>query len=132
MIWLLDLIEDHRAAVKYDLLAHGYRLEWLATPALPWGDAVTIIAMQLPGKSAVYRETHPDDYDRDKKLERLEQLAVILVRGQMLTGNQTEVGDGDLPKSYDDLFEKVTPVEQRPVLELLTFDEIDARMGWAN
>lgn len=133
MTWLLDTIEDHRAAVKYDLLAHGYRLEWLATERLPWGDAVTILTMQPPSTSALFREVHPDDYDRSAEVQRLEFLAVLLARHTALQGNHTDVSEAELPKSWDDLFDRPAPVagdDQPPAL--MSFAEIDVRMGWAN
>jgi hypothetical protein len=125
---LLDVIEDHRAAVKYDLIAHGVRLEWLPSSRLTWGDAVTILTMQPPERSSLNRELNPADYDQTKVTERLEQIIVMLARSQALSGNQTEVAAADLPVKYSDVF-AVPGV--KPDVEMLSFEEIDRRMGWA-
>lgn len=131
MIWLLDLIDDHRAAVKYDLLRHGYRLEWLGTDQLPWGDAHAILAMQPPAQSAVYRELRPKDWDRTRQVELLEQLAVILVSGQMKLGNWTKVTAADLPGTYEDLFDRTpTAPTADPERQLYSLEQIDALVGW--
>ncbi len=127
---MLDVIEDHRAAVKYDLIAHSRRLEDLPSSRLTWGDAVTILTMQPPDRSALYRELNPDEYDHTKTVERLEQIIVMLARGQMLTGNQTEVLGSDLPNTYADVYQSTAP-EVKPEVEMLSFEEIDRRMGWA-
>lgn len=130
---LWGLIRTHPEAVAYDLIRHGRHIDDLGTTALSWRDLKVILDMQPPGESATFRALYPDEYDRDKTLERLEMLAVILVRSQMLTGKQSEVKESDLPVTWDDLFEKAPDLAgDRPHLELLTFDEIDARMGWAN
>lgn len=124
---MLDLVDEHPRAVQYDLLKHGYRQEWIGTELLSWGDALAILTEQPASTSAVYRVLHPDDYDRDKKLDRLEAIAVLIVRGQHLLGKQVEVDDSKLPNTWDDLWE-ATPRE--PETPLMSFDEIDARMGW--
>ena len=78
MTWLLDVVDDHRAAVKYDLLKHGRRLSDLGTPALSWSDALVLLTMQPPGTSAMWRELHPAEHDRTPEAARLEILAVQL------------------------------------------------------
>ncbi len=133
MTWLFDLVEDHRAAVKYDLIHHGRHLADLGTPRLSWGDAFTILTMQPADRSAVYRETHPDEYDLssttlrlDKIAQRLEAITVILVQTQLLAGNQTAVKADQLPTRFEQLFEEVKP---RPPRELLSIEEVHARMA---
>lgn len=78
MIWLLDLVDDHRAAVKYDLLKHGRRLSDLGTPRLSWGDAFVLLAEQPPATSAIWRALHPAEHDRTPDTARLEIIAVQL------------------------------------------------------
>jgi hypothetical protein len=87
-------------------LRHGYRLEWLGTPRLPWGDAVAIVTMQRPEQSAVYRELHPDDYDRTRITEVLEILAVLTQRGNIARGNPSGAKGSDMPQQFNDLLAK--------------------------
>lgn len=129
MTALLDLIDEHRGAVKYDLLRHGYRLDWLATPRLPWGDAVTIIAQQPRVGSAVHRVMDGDEHRDERDL--LELLAVLLVRGHKVTA-MNEVPESDMPHQFSDLFDKKTPEPEKVQLTLLSFEEIDQRMGMAS
>lgn len=88
-----------------------------------------ILTEQPPATSAVFRALFPEDYDRDKSLDRLEAIAVTLVRGQMLLGKQVEVNDRDLPTKWSDIW--TTPEEPRADdSRLMSFEEIDQRMGW--
>lgn len=91
--------------------------------------------MQPPSESAVMRALYPEQYDLtattyrlDKIAARLEALTVIAVQQQLLLGNQSEVAAGKLPTSFDQLFEEAKPEPERA--ELMSFAEIDARMGW--
>lgn len=93
-------------AVRYDLLRHGYRLEWVGTRRLPWGDAFAILTMQRPEESALWRELHPDDYDQTRVVERLEVLAVLVQRGNLARGNPSGVKSGDMPNRFSDLLSK--------------------------
>jgi hypothetical protein len=106
MIWLLDLADDHRAAIRYDLLRHGYRLEWMGTPRLPWGDALAIVAMQPPTQSAVFRELHPDEYDMTREVQILEVLAVIMQTANIQRGNPSGAKSSTFPRTFSDLFAK--------------------------
>jgi hypothetical protein len=104
--WLLDQIDDHRVAVRYDLLNHGYRLEWVGTRRLPWGDAFAILTRQRPEGSALWRETHPDEYNRTRLVETLEILAVLVQRGNLARGNPAGAKSADMPRHFSDLLSK--------------------------
>ena len=123
---LLELIEQHRAAVRYDLLRHGFRLEDVGTERLWWPDVLALISEQTPKESAVYRALHPNTYDEDKLVARVEMVSVMLVRFMMMHGNQTEVDSDKMPTAWADLWQ----VEAKPP-NLLSIEEIDKRMGWA-
>jgi hypothetical protein len=132
-------VDEHRAAISYDLIRHDRRLVDLGTRRLSWADAVVILTMQPPEKSAVMRALYPEQYDLtattyrlDKIAARLEALTVIAVQQQMLLGNQSEIRPEKLPTSFDQLFEEAKPTlpELSDEDMLAAFAEIDARMGW--
>jgi hypothetical protein len=111
IVWLLDLVEEHRAAVRYDLLRHGYRLEWLGTRRLPWGDAFAILSEQIPAQSAVQRALNPEDFDRTREVQALEVLSVLVQHVNLRIGNGLPVfdieppsGPPDLPGTFPELF----------------------------
>lgn len=119
------MVDEYRAAVRYDLIRHGFRLEDVGTERLWWPDAIAILQQQTPANSALFRELFPDKYNRDLLIDRLETLAVLIVRGQHLLGKQSDVDDSLLPNTWDDLWNK-----KKPDVPLMTFSEIDERMGW--
>lgn len=126
MIWLLDLIEDHRAAVRYDLLRHGYRLEWVGTHRLPWGDAVTIVTKQPTQQSAVFRDLYPDKYDMTRESQILEIVAVILQSANIARGTQSKAKAADFPKTFEDLFKKEPTTPKASEAEILdAFQRMD-------
>jgi hypothetical protein len=90
-------------------------LEWVGTPRLGYGDALAILHLQPPQQSALYRELHPQDYDRTRESQVLELLTVLVAQMQALVGNQSGVKPSQLPKAFDDLFAK-----QRPALDEAT------------
>ena len=90
-------------AVQYDLLRHGYRLQWLGTPRLPWGDAIALVAMQPPEQSALFRELYPDQYNLTREVQVLEILAVMLQTANIQRGGGKTK---DFPRTFSDLLEK--------------------------
>ena len=57
---LLELIDQHREAIEYDLIGLGLRLSWVGTPALSWRD-LWVIVNQAPLGSALDRAMRPDE-----------------------------------------------------------------------
>lgn len=70
------------------------------------------------------------DEHRDER-DLLELLAVLLVRGHKVTA-MNEVPESDMPHQFSDLFDKKTPEPEKVHLTLLSFEEIDQRMGMAS
>ena len=106
-------MREHRAAVHYDLLRHGYKggVRWVGTRRLPWGDAFAIISEQNPAGSAAWRKINPDNFDRTREVQALEVLAVLLQHVNLRIGNGLGVFDiqpptsgPDLPETFPDLF----------------------------
>lgn len=126
IVGLLDLIDEHRAAVKYDLLRHGYRLEWLGTRRLWWGDAVTIMQQQPPTGSAVARALFPDEFDRSREVQVLEVLAVLLRQANIARGNPSEARESAFPSSFEDLFDRPKTVPHTEAEILAAIADMDA------
>jgi hypothetical protein len=57
---LAEVLRDHGEALRYDLLALGLRLEWLATPDLTWLDLAAVVQQRPPG-SALARAIDGED-----------------------------------------------------------------------
>lgn len=126
---LLDLVEEHPAACRYDLLRHGYRLEWVGTRKLPYVDALALLYQQPPHLSAVWRALHPDDFDRTREVQLLEVLAVLVQRGNIL-GAMNDVPESKMPKRFEDMFEKPAKRSEVSEAELLAgMAAIDERLG---
>jgi hypothetical protein len=114
---LLDLIEEHPKSCRYDLLAHGYRLEWIGTDRLPYGDAIAILEMQPPDRSALWRELHPDLYDRTAEVVRLEAVAVLVAQLRAVWRGEQQV-----PHTFEEL------LLREPAKVVLSEDEVLAAM----
>lgn len=61
IIGLLALIEEHRTAVEYDLIALGLRLRDVGTERFTWHD-LFVVVHQSPRSSALFRAINPDEY----------------------------------------------------------------------
>lgn len=85
--------------------------------------------MQPPATSAVYRQTHPDMYDRTKDTDRLEVVAVLVAQLARLTGNQTGQHIKDMPNRWEDLFPKERTVYDDATLEA-EMAAMRAQLGW--
>lgn len=57
---LLELIDQHREALEFDLITLGLRLDHLGSPTLSWRD-LWVIVNQLPLGSALDRAQRPDE-----------------------------------------------------------------------
>lgn len=119
MIWLLDLAERHRAALQYDLLKHGRRLDDLGTDRLWWDEAFVIVTQQPAEGSAVHRAEFPEEHDRTKLVDRVETLVLLFERDRQ---RRAGVPEGDLPGMWSDLFAPAEP-------EGMSLEEIDRRLG---
>lgn len=59
MIGLLDFIEEHQEAVRYDLIRLGLRLRDFPSPRLTYGD-MAVIVRQSPQDSSIARSVDPE------------------------------------------------------------------------
>lgn len=55
---LSRLISQNERAIRYDLLQHGYRLEWLGTDSLSWLDLAVIVSHSDPASSSLSLRIH--------------------------------------------------------------------------
>ena len=116
-------------------MRHGYRLEWLGTERLPWGDAVAILQQQKAADSAVHRALYPDVFDHStatarltEVVDRLEFLAVLLQRQTLMLGNRTEVTERDLPAQWADLFSQAVVVDDDELMQqMAAIDRLQGR-----
>jgi len=129
---LLDLADNHGPAIRYDLLKHGYRLEWMGTPRLPWGDAYALVAMQPPEHSAVFRELYPENYDLTREVRILEIMAVLLQSANIARGNQSGAKANEFPHTFSDLFprERKAPAanEEDILAQIAAWERLNASL----
>lgn len=89
----------------------------MGTDRLPYGDALAILQMQPPDRSALWRELHPDLYDRTAEVVRLEAVAVLVAQLRALWS-----GEKQMPRTFEDL------LPPKPKQVTLTEDEVLAAM----
>lgn len=56
---LLELLDEHEGAVRYDLLIAGLNLDHLGSTRLSWVDLMVFVN-HAPRESALYRDLHPE------------------------------------------------------------------------
>lgn len=141
MIWLLDLVDDHRAATQYDLLKHGRCIDDLGTEALWWDEAFVILTQQPPATSAVWRALYPDQYDTSGTTQRLDALQsrvelVMVLMAQMQVLMTAEPGKKIPEAQWPTRFEQIVEVpkqesealsEAQILAEMAEFDRLIGR-----
>lgn len=131
ILWLLDLIEEHRGAVRYDWRTRlGSSADLIGTAAMPWGEAVDVIRVLRADPSSMIAAalagwTHPVSREA-LVLADLFDLTHMLAWGQ-------NGGKGPKPKPYPRPWKQQTPGRQygkaRPLSELQA--RLRARFGRA-
>lgn len=86
---LLTLLDEHREALRYDLLMAGLRLSWLGTTRLGWDDFAVFVRF-LPRTSQTAQAAHGSDWSAE-----LHMLANVV---DLLAWSNWQRGGGRGPK----------------------------------
>lgn len=110
--------------MEYDLIALGYRLREVGTPALSWRD-LAVIVRQSPRSSAIFRAVNPTDYQWGT-LEMLTAAAVDALN--LLVWFKTK--DGAKNKNRPDPIPRpgIEPKVKRRSVTKMTIDELKKRI----
>lgn len=127
-------MHEHRAAVEYTLIQHGFRLRWIGTPELTVHDAVVILQLGAPPGSPL------DIFRRgDAALWRLTEqlLAGIWDAVNDLAWMQSEDGRKNRNRPKRIPRPGVQPEEEKTVGTRMTPEEADEWLrekspGWGN
>jgi hypothetical protein len=119
---LLELIDQHREAIEYDLIRLGLRFDWLGTEALSWRD-LWVIVNQSPQGSALDRAMRPDE-----ALWGLPEQLLAHIADQLADANWQRGGKGNRPERLPR--PGVTPSTKTHGKAPLPMEEMREWLGW--
>jgi hypothetical protein len=122
---LLELIDQHREAVEFDLIALGLRLDWLGTERLSWRDLLVVVN-QSPRWSALSRAMNPEGSEWG-----LSEHLLAAVFDSLERGNWQRAGRENAPRPKPFPRPGVTEDKQQTHgSTALPMDEMARRLGW--
>lgn len=120
ILGLCRLLTEHGEAVEYDLLALGYRLDWLGTRRLSWRDLWVIVRM-APRSSALARSIHGARAVWTQETYLLADIFDVLA-----AANWQRAGKGPKPKPFPRPRREDDKTVTRYGSGALPIDELDA------